>query len=336
MPLEGARPAPLPHGALDMKVGALELGRGLTATDAVFALGLDTDSLTLANLTAKLADGRIAGSATLARRGEALAVTGEGHADDLSLAALSGGKALGGRLSGDLRFATSATKAAALAGSLAGSGRLTLEDLTVAQADPGALGRALGQIVEAEDPLREGRLAALVTQELGKAAASAKAPVEAPLTIVGGVLRAGPLDVDLGPSRWAGSLSLDLRDGRLDARGTLSGGTVPQGWPAGAPAVQLALTGSLADPARSVDAGPLSTGLAAFVLQRELEKIELNEADQVERQRRRERIEMDKARATALKAYADKLAAEEADRQARERAAPAEAPSAQEPVQPQP
>ncbi len=93
--------------------------------------------------------------------------------------------------------------------------------------------------------------------------------------------------------------------------------------------MQYALTGSLADPARSLDAGPLATGLAAFVLQRELESLELNEADQIERQRRRDRIELDKTRAAALKAYADKLAAEEAERQARERSeAPARQPGA--------
>ena len=61
-----------------------------------------------------------------------------------------------------------------------------------------------------------------------------------------------------------------------------------------------------------LDVGALSNGLAAFVLQRELETIELTEADQVDRQRRRARIEMDKARAAALKAAAEKAAAEKA------------------------
>ncbi|MCJ2012074.1 AsmA family protein [Methylobacterium sp. J-076] len=335
MPLEGGRAAPLPprpHGTVGLRIASLDLGRGWGATDAALTLGLDADSLTLGGMTARFAEGRLSGSATLARRGEALSVTGEGTLDDLALSAVSGGRALGGRLSAALRVAASAEALPALVGNLAGSGRLTLKDLSLSGLDPNALGRALALAVEAEDPLREGRLAALVSQEFGKAAAQATAPVSAPATIVGGVLRAGPLDVDLGPARWVGSVTEDLREGRLDARGTLTGGTVPQGWPAGPPAVQYALTGSLADPARGVDAGPLSTGLAAFVLQRELEKIELTEADQVERQRRRDRIEMDKSRAAALKAYADKLAAEEAERQARARAdSPSPEPAAPPP-----
>lgn len=338
MPQEGGRAGPLPprpQGSLDLNVASLELGRGLLASEAAFTFGVEADSLTLGGLTAKLADGRLSGSATLARRGDTLAVTGEGNAEDLSLAGLSGGRALTGRLTAGLRFAASADSLSALAANLGGSGRLTLKDLAISGLDPAAAGRALALAAEAEDPLREGRLGALVSQELAKAGAQAQGPVSAPATIVGGVLRAGPLDIDLGPARWAGSVTEDFRDGRLDVRGTLTGGAVPQGWPAGPPAIQYALTGTLADPARSVDAGPLSTGLAAFVLQRELETLELNEADQVERQRRRDRIELDKARAAALKAYADKLAAEEAERQARERSE-APAPGAPEPAAPQP
>lgn len=324
MPQEGGRAAPLPprpHGTLALAVASLDLGRGLEASDAALTLGLDGDSLTVTGMTAHLAGGRLSGSATLARRGDAVSVTGDGTADDLALATLAGGKALGGRLSAELRFAASADALPALAANLAGSGRVTLKDLTLSGLDPAALGRALALAVASDDPLREGRLAGLVNQELARAAAQAKAPVSAPATIVGGILRAGPLDIDLGAARWAGTVAEDLRDGHLDARGTLSGGTTPQSWPAGIPTVQFALTGSLADPTRTVDVGPLSIGLAAFVLQRELEKIEQGEADDAERQRRRDRLEADKARAAALKARADRLAAEEAERQARERSA---------------
>lgn len=327
------KPAPLParpHGTLSVAVASLDLGRGIGVTDAALTLGLDADSVSLGGMTARFAGGRLSGSAVLTRRNDAFSVNGDGTADDLALTDLTGGKALGGRLSAEMRFAASADAPAALAANLAGSGRLTVKNLSLAGADPGALGRALAQAVATDDPLREGRLATLVNQELGKAAAQATAPVSAPATIVGGLLRAGPFDIDLGPAHWAGSLTEDLRDGRIEARGTLSGGAVPQGWPAGVPAVQFTLSGNPADPARSVEVAPLSTGLAAYILQRELEKIQQNEADTAERQRRTERLEADKARAAALKAQADRLAAEEAERQARERRAtpvPEPAPS---------
>ncbi|HEV2542020.1 MAG TPA: AsmA protein, partial [Methylobacterium sp.] len=91
------------------------------------------------------------------------------------------------------------------------------------------------------------------------------------------------------------------------------------------PAIQLGYSGPLAAPERRLDVAPLTTGLAALVLQRELEKIELFDADQSERQRRRARIEMDRARSAAEEAARQarikaQQAAEEAARQARQRA----------------
>ncbi|MCJ2127079.1 AsmA-like C-terminal region-containing protein [Methylobacterium sp. J-077] len=289
------------------------------ATEANLALGLADGALTLRDLTAKLAGGRIAGSATITRRGSEASVSGEGALDDAALAALAGGGPIGGRLTVSLRFTATAETAPGLADNLSGSGSLTLKDLSVPEVDPSALGRALARAVEIDDPLREGRLQALIAEELAKGGAQAKAPASSPATIVGGVLRAGPLDLDFGAARWSGTIGYDLRSQRLDARGLLSGGAVPRGWSAGTPAVQLGFTGALGAPKRVLDVGALSNGLAAFVLQRELETIELTEADQVERQRRRSRIEMDRARAAALKAAADKAAADEAARQARVR-----------------
>ncbi|MCJ2049669.1 AsmA family protein [Methylobacterium sp. J-070] len=314
-------PAALPTAALDLRVASLDLGHGLAATDAGLAVDLAETGLTLRDLSGALAGGRIAGSVTLTRLGAAAAIAGSGRLDDVALPALAGGP-VGGRLSADLRVSTTAETGPGLAENLSGSGTLALADLTLPGADPAGLGRALARAAEMDDPLREGRLQAVVSEELAKGGARARGPARAAATIVGGVLRAGPFDIDLGPARWSGSIGYDLRAGRLDARGLLSGGPVPRGWSAGPPAVQLGLTGALAAPERTLDVGALSNGLAAFVLQRELESIELTEADQVERQRRRNRIEMDRARAAALKASAEKAAAEKAaaDRAAEEAA----------------
>jgi hypothetical protein len=315
MPEAGDRFVPLPPrpaAALDLSVQTLALGRGLSATKASFGLALDADSLGITNLRATLAEGTLSGSATVSRRGETVAITGEGRIADAVLPALTGGTTLGGRLTAELRLAGSAASPAALAGDLGGSGTLTVSDLTVAAFDPGALGRALARTVEGDDPLREGRLASLLTQELARGPAQAKAPATAPATIIGGVLRAGPLRFDLGPARWVGSVTEDLRDGRLEARGLLTDEAVPPGWQAGPPTVQIALAGTLGAPQRSVDVGPLTNGLATFVLQRELDNIGLIQADDVERQRRRNRIEMERARAAAKETAAKETAAKEA------------------------
>lgn len=312
---------------LALRVETLDLGRGLHATGAALSARLDDGALSIRDLSATLAGGKLAGSLTLARQGGAATVSGEGSLQEASIPDLVGGGTVTGRLSTQLRFGSSGESAGALLNNLGGSGTITLSGLNVPGADPAGLDRALTRALAEDDPLREGRLQALVAEEVSAGPLSAKAPATAPATLIGGVLRAGPLALDLGAARWGGTLGLDLRTGKLDARGTLTGASAPNGWTGAVPAIQLGLAGPVARPERSLDAGPLTNGLAAVVLQRELEKIELFEADQAERQRRRARIEMDRTRALALKAAADRAAAEKAaaDKAAADRAAADEA-----------
>ena len=324
----GPAPKEGPRGQIEMRVATLDLGRGQIATGTAFRLGLEPGTLTLSDGLGKLGEGRVAGSLSLGRQGGAASLSGALTLEDVSIPALADGSSLGGRLGASLRFGASGESPAALVANLGGSGEIALKDLTVPGADPGGIERALARAVVEDDPLREGHLQALAAEEVGRAAAGSRGETKAPATLVGGTLRAGPLDLDLGAARWAGTLTYDLRTGRLDARGTLTGGTPPKGWGAGVPSVQIGLSGPLTAPERSLDVSPLTSGLAALVLQRELEKIELIEIDQAERQRRRARIEMDKARAAALKAAADKAAAEEAVRQARIKAQQAAAEEA--------
>lgn len=318
-------PPPRPGIDLDLRVDTLDLGGGYVATGAAFGARLDDGVLSLRDLSATLAGGRLTGSVGLSRQGGAAALSGEGRIADASVAGLAGLGAIDGRVTAALRFGASAESGAGLMNNLGGSGTITLAGVTLPGGDPGGVERALARALDDDDPLREGRLQALLNEEVAAGPFSAPAPATAPATLVGGTLRAGPLSLALGRARWNGLLGLDLRTGRLDARGTLTGGAGPKGWSGAVPAVPFGVSGPVAHPAVAADAGPLASGLAAVVLQRELEKIELFEADQTERLRRRARIEMDKARAAALKAAADRAAAdraaaEEAARQNRLRA----------------
>lgn len=311
-----------PRADLTLNVGQLDLGRGMLARDARFGLTLDGEALTLKGLTGSFAGGQLTGSATLARQGSNATLSGEGSLQDATIKELAGESAIGGRISTSLRYSGTGDSASTLMANLGGSGEITLADLVVPGADPAALDRGLARALDDEDPLREGRLAAILSEEFGAAAFSAKGPVSTSAALIGGSLRSSPFELDLASSRWSGSFTLDLRQRRLDARGTLSARNAPKGWSGGKPSVQLGFSGPLSAPQRVLDVGPVSNGLAALVLQRELEKIELFEADQSERQRRRARIDMDRARVAAIKAAAEKAAAEKA---AAEKAAAEEA-----------
>ena len=188
---------------------------------------------------------------------------------------------------------------------------------------PAALVRALPRALADNDPLAARRLEAILGEELGKGPLRAAA-VAGPATMVGGTLRMSPFGADPGPGIWQGAVALDLRTLSLDARGTLTSRTSPKGWTGSPPYVGLSWRGPMASPAREIDVGPLTNGLASIVLQRELERIEAFEMEANERARLNGRRGMEQMRER------DRLAAEEAARQARIREEQAAAEAARQ------
>jgi hypothetical protein len=287
-----------------VKAAALDLGRGLTARDATFTLASTPDTLSLRDLGATLAGGRLSATLALARQEGQAGLTGEGRFEGLALAALAGAagtppapsRGFEARLSGSLRFGATGVSAAALVANLVGEGQVALAGVSLPGGDPDGLARTVARLLKEDDPLRAGRVQDVAAEELARGPLRAPAGA-APAVLVGGILRVGPLTLDLGPAAWQGTAAYDLRALRLDARGTLALREAPRGWTGPPPALGLGWTGPLPDPGRTLDAAPLTTGLAAVVLKRELDTIELYEEDRIERLRRQRQLEMDRARA---------------------------------------
>ncbi len=305
-----------PASGLGLAVRRLDLGRGLVAGEARFGLALGPEGLTVREMQADLAGGRLTGTATLARQGEQATVSGQGILAGASLAAIVGSRraALAGSFGARLRFGAAGTSPAGLVGNLAGSGEIALTDLVVPGVDPAAPERALVRLLAEDDPLRSGRVERVLAEEFDRGPLRVAGPVTVAAALVGGVLRTSGLTLDAGASSWTGGVLADLRALRLDARGTLTAARAPRAWTGPAPILGLALAGPLARPVREVDAAPLTNLLAAVVLQRELDAIESGEADRNELARRRSRLEMDRA---ARREEADRQrrqALEEADR----------------------
>ncbi len=301
---------PVFAGEVAVKATTLDLGRGLIAREARFTLASNSDALVLRDASARLGDGQLSGTLSLARQEGQVGLSGEARVENLALATLTGvvppaapaaARALEGRLSGRLRFGASGVSAAALVANLAGEGEVRLAGLRAPGGDPGGLSRTVARLMRDDDPLRAGRTQDVAAEELSRGPLRVAAEASAPALLVGGSLRMAPLVLDLGPAdpgpaSWQGTASYDLRASRLDARGTLALREAPRGWTGPPPALVLGYAGPLADPVRSLDAAPLTTGLAAVVLKRELDTIELYEEDASERLRRQRRHEMDRAR----------------------------------------
>jgi len=298
-------------GQTSFRVRRLELGRGLAADNATFTLAANPDDLAIRNLDAGLGGGRLTGAVKVTRQGAAASAVAEGAWRDVPLSALASQTPFQARLSGTLKAGATGESLAAVIANLGGSGEVRLADLRAPGGDPQAVGRALQRLLAEDDPLAVRRTETVVAEELARAPLTAAA-ISSTMAVVGGVVRMSPVAVDAPSASWLGAVAYDLKTLTLDARGALvSKASPPRNWTGSAPSIGLAWRGPLAAPAREIDPAPLANGIASIVLQRELEKIEIFEMDANELRRRQQRRDMDRQRER------DRLAAEEAARQAR-------------------
>ena len=289
-------------GQIAIKAARLDLGRGLSADAATLTAALSSEGLALREIGFGLGGGRVTGSLAVTRQGSLASLVAEGTVKDVPLATLTGPGAVQTRLSGALRLGGSGESVAALVANLGGSGTLQLADLEIGAAESGAVEQALARALRDSDPLGPRRLDTMVVEELARGPFAGTAPA-AQATVVGGALRLGPLAVAATQATWEGTATFDLKALRLDARGTLrSNAPPPRGWQGSAPAILLGWQGPLGALKRDVDVAPLTNGLAAIVLQRELDKVEAFEADMSERARLNSRRDMEQARRVAEEA----------------------------------
>jgi hypothetical protein len=286
---------PALEGAVAVRAARLDLGRGLEAREARFTLAATRDGIGLRDLTAALAGGQIAGSVTFGRQGPRLSLVGR-RASPMSASPICSAVARRPGASRARRHSAARAKARRRSSpTWRVRGRATIAGLTLPSATPAAVERALTRVLAESDPLNPRRLSETLDAEL------AHGPFVVPelvagFTLVNGAVRINPLDLRLGSGSWQGSLTFDLRSLTLEARGLLSAGGAPKGWTGPPPAVVVGWRGPVRSLRREADPGPLTNGLAAIVLQRELERIELFEMEANERARLGQRLGMERQR----------------------------------------
>lgn len=314
----GPRPVLPFGGAVDVKATALDLGRGIRGSDAAFTLSVGGSGLRLSKLDIRLGEARLRGDLGLDRQESLAALSGDAVVEGLSLPGLLAAPFSGGKLTAKLRFGASGESMAGLLANLGGAGEVAIEGLAVEAADPAAPSRLAAHILATDAPIAAQNWQPLLAGELGRGTLAAKAPVAAPGTLVGGVLRLSPLRIEGEGGGWQGTASFDLRNLSLDARGALQSKELPRGWSGAPPTLGLGWAGAPGRIARILDPAPLVSGLATNVLARELDRVDTFDQDAAERRRLEGRREMERQRK-----------ADEARRRAREGAGqqpPAPAP----------
>lgn len=273
------------RGQFGLRVGQLDLGNGFISHDAALSLGISPDGVVIDGTAGGLLDGKLGGKLSFSRQGGLATVTGEIRIEDVAFGGSEPSGKLAGRLSGKVSFGSSGQSVAGMISNLGGAGELKLDDLTIADTDPNALQRLSSQLLEDNDPLRDGFIPASLRRELGQAQLRA-GTISTPVSIVGGTLRFSQLVLDGGTSSWRGLATFDLKTLQFGARGTLQSRSGPEGWQGGLPQAGLSWTGPLASLTRTIDPAPLTNGIAAIILKRETDRIQRMEEEARQRKSR--------------------------------------------------
>ncbi len=270
---KAARPI---KGQITFKSARVAVTPKLAATELRGVVRFGEPRLSLQVIEGSLAGGRVAGELIFLPPGEGEGLLARGrvrlagvNAEEL----LPGDGSISGRLTLDASAEGTGMSAVALVGSLAGKGSFTLENGKLARLDPTAFETVI-RAVDQGLPID----AARVKDKMDAALAGGKLAValaEGAITIDAGQARLSDTVVRARGADLAVAGSVNLADGALDARLTLSGAVVAA---AGTrPEIVVALKGPIDSPKRTTDVAALSSWLALRAVDDQSKKLDLLE-----------------------------------------------------------
>jgi uncharacterized protein involved in outer membrane biogenesis len=302
-------PPPLFPVAIDLKADRFDLPLGGAAQNAALVVTLDAERAGLTLTRSDFAGGTLAGAMTLRRNGGRVGVTGTLALRDVPVEALLPERLpLSGRLDIDVDGGATGESLVGFATSLSGAGRLALRDPRLDRFDPRAPLLMATQFDLAPEVPDARRLRDAMARALDAGSFSPQ-PFETALTLGNGVIKTGAVDIGGPQGRLKGIASLDARNGRFEARGTLVSGEAFAGTPPDIGLLWRYAPGKGLE--RDIDTAALGNLLTSRAVQRDIERIEAFEADMRERaffqrrlraereRRERERKQAEDAAATA-------------------------------------
>ena len=264
------------NGQVSVKAARVALTPKLSAQDVRGVLHFGETQLALQVTDGTLAGGRMTGELVFLRDGEGLIARSRISLTAANAAELLPGEGvLSGRLT--LNVATEGTgmSAVALVGSLSGGGTFKLENARVVRLDPTAFDTVI-RAVDQGLPIDAVR----IRDRMDAALASGVLPVplaEGAITIEAGQARLSGTTVRAQRADVAVSGGVNLAEGALDARLTLSGAGGPGALANTRPEVLVALKGPIDAPKRTVDVAALASWLALRAVEQQSKKLDVLE-----------------------------------------------------------
>jgi large subunit ribosomal protein L24 len=263
-------------GTVSLRAMRASLTPSLAAREFRAQLRVMPGALSLDNVTGAVAGGDLSGNLTLSRSGEGLSARGKvalNNADVSSFLPASARPPLAGRLALQAEFEGSGRSPVALIGSLQGAGKITLTGAQLAGLDP----RVFSVVTRAVDqglPVEAAKIESLAGSALESGQLFVR-QVDGSIVVTAGQIRLGNAAAKGEGADISVGGSLDLTNGKLDARLVLTGADMAAD---AKPDIFVALRGPLDAPAKSVDVSALTGWLTLRAVERQTKKLEAIES----------------------------------------------------------
>lgn len=294
--------APFVAPAVDAWAVAIELSApratwdGVAVSDASFRMVGDENRLAFRNVSGRIWDGALGGELEFETLRGALNTTARLELTDARLTDFvwreDGRPVATGRLDLGLSLAGTGRTPLAVMSSLGGDGSFTLRDGTIRRMNPAAFASVA---TAADDGLQaeEEEVRPLLERELDRGALAYSSATGA-VSATGGVLRIGHVELETDGLQVFMSGGIDLAKLSVESDWTLRAAS--EGEERSQEAV-VVFGGSLSEPSRSLDVGPLVSYLTVREFEREVQRLEDLQADITERERlSRELIQLGRER----------------------------------------
>jgi hypothetical protein len=273
-------------------------------------VGYDHGSISIDDAAGVFGAGRVSGALSINPTGDVSSVTGEANLDQYALPAPFGQ----GKIGLSVKFATTGSDPAQWLNGLSGWGRANLSGIRIAKADPSALRNLVEHATDLETPIDEKKLTAALLAGLSKADLTLP-DQEVALALSGGIATATPISIAPSPTATvAVNGQFDVSRSKFSAAIEFVDGEKLKFWSGDPPSFLLNIAADGEGVARSLEIGPLVSGLTSQAIERSADAAENFAADIRERAYfiRREKAERFLARRQAEIAAFDRAAAQAA------------------------
>jgi uncharacterized protein involved in outer membrane biogenesis len=276
---------PALEGRIEFRTANAQWMAGIGTKDLAGTLKFEPSGFALADVTGRMAQGRLAFSADVRRERAGLSLRSHVKLTNADMPVLLAGALrapAAGRISLEADLEGQGLSPASLVGSVTGAGTMTAENIEVSGLDPGAIDAVINAL-EFDRGLASnpGRVAQIANGglDVGKL----KIPLAtAPIVIADGRAQLAKVSASAQSTDISGSISLALADWQLDGRLTMTAPPRRNAPTAERPVMAVTVRGPLGAARRSVDV----TSLIGWTTMRAVDQ-EAKRLDEAEKERRR-------------------------------------------------